>query len=286
MSDDNVKRLINGASGLHEEGGVYYSLQERELSYPDEGNDSSLELEETSFWFRHRNECICNAVTNFPPPVPVVFDVGGGNGFVSQGLQRSGVTAVVVEPMKSGAQNARNRDVSFVVCSTLGDAGFEEKSIPAVGLFDVLEHIEDDVGFLNDIAPLLRDDGRIYLTVPAYQWLWSRMDEVGGHHRRYTLKSLRKTFREAGYQCVFQSYFFNFLPLPMLVMRVLFENLGGRKEGEEMEQSVKEHKESGWIGSKILGLLCWIEVTWLRLRLPVPFGGSCLIVAKLDESTS
>src|SRR5579863_2596381 len=88
------------------EQGIWFSPNSSEVSYPSEGNESCFELEDDSFWFQHRNRCIRAIVGGFPPAGPL-FDVGGGNGFVSLGLQRAGWQCVVVEPGRSGALNAR-----------------------------------------------------------------------------------------------------------------------------------------------------------------------------------
>ena len=67
------------------------------------------------------------------------------------------------------------------------------------GLFDVLEHIPDDAGSLGGVHRLLAPGGgRLYLTVPAYPWLWSPEDELSGHCRRYTLAGLRRVVERAG----------------------------------------------------------------------------------------
>ena len=48
-------------------------------------------------------------------------------------------------------------------------------SIDSVGLFDVVEHIEDDYLFLKSINKYLKDDGYIYITVPALNFLYGLM---------------------------------------------------------------------------------------------------------------
>ncbi len=58
----------------------------------------------------------------------------------------------------------------------------------AVCLFDVLEHLDDEAGALAACRRLLAPGGRLFVTVPAYAWLWSRHDELLGHRRRYTAR--------------------------------------------------------------------------------------------------
>ena len=190
------------------------------VDYPDEGNAFCFQVEDHSFWFQHRNACIL-AVMSRLPPGGVLFDIGGGNGFVARALVAAGLPAVVVEPGPEGARNARSRGLDPVICSTLDDAGFAEGALPAAGLFDVLEHIDDDRAVLQQLATLIAPGGRLYVTVPAYQWLWSTEDAISGHHRRYTTRGLARVIRAAGFTVEFSSYLFWPLPLPILLLRAI-----------------------------------------------------------------
>src|SRR5271170_4405432 len=130
------------------EHGIWFSKGQSNVSYPAAGNEACFEIEDHSFWFRHRNRCIATVVRGFPP-AGALFDLGGGNGFVSLCLQKAGWQSVVVEPGSVGAINARKRGLENVICATLEDADFRAHSLPAAGLFDVLEHIDGDGQFLR-----------------------------------------------------------------------------------------------------------------------------------------
>jgi SAM-dependent methyltransferase len=73
-------------------------------------------------------------------------------------------------------------------------------SFDLVCLFDVLEHVAEDEASLEAIRHMLKPGGRVVLTVPAHQWLWSTHD-VGLHHmRRYSRSLLRGRIEAAGYR--------------------------------------------------------------------------------------
>jgi len=191
--------IASAATNLQlRENGVWHSRSRSLISYPEDGNTLCFGIEEDSFWFRHRNNCVVEAMRLFPP-MGAVFDVGGGNGYVSMGIQNAGFDVVVVEPGYEGIRNAQSRGLSNLVCSTLEDAGFKPHSLPAVGLFDVLEHVENDMGFLETIQSLLVPKGRLYVHVPAYGILWSAEDENAGHFRRYTLGDLAAKLSSVGF---------------------------------------------------------------------------------------
>jgi hypothetical protein len=116
--------------------GLWRCKTRSEISYPETGNARLLAVEDTSFWFQHRNRCIVSAVRCFPPGGPII-DVGAGNGFVARGLQDADFDVIAVEPGIDGVLAARQRGVECVICGTVQDVGFAKSSLPAVGLFDV-----------------------------------------------------------------------------------------------------------------------------------------------------
>lgn len=64
---------------------------------------------------------------------------------------------------------------------------------------NVLEHIDDDVRVLQEMWNNLRDGGQLYLYLPAKMALWSRLDEIVGHYRRYEIKELKQKCEAVGF---------------------------------------------------------------------------------------
>jgi SAM-dependent methyltransferase len=258
--------------------GLWHPRARARVDYPDEGHAFCFQIEDHSFWFRYRNTYILDAIRRFPPS-GAVFDIGGGNGFVARAMVQAGFPAIVVEPGAAGAQNALSRGLSPVVCATLDDAGFVPESMPAAGLFDVLEHMSDDRAVLQTIRRLLHPGGRLYLTVPAYQWLWSSEDELSGHHRRYTLSGLRRVTEQAGLAIEYGTYLFWPLPLPILLLRAVPTRLGLRR-ALDPDTIQRELQPREGLAVRALTTLLDLEVWWLRGGRRVPYGGSCLLVAR------
>ncbi len=264
--------------------GYWVAEEAEDVSYPEQGHGLCFEVEDESFWFRHRNAVIVEVLRRFPPSGPV-FDVGGGNGYVSSGLERAGFATVLVEPGRIGAENARRRGVSNVICATVESAGFEPRSLDAIGLFDVVEHIEDDAAFLASLQRLMAPGGRIYLTVPAFQGLWSSEDEFAGHHRRYTKKTLARVLRGAGFEIEYLTYLFWFLPLPVLMFRTIPSWFGARHE-PSLQSARREHAGGKGPIDRLVGRsLAW-ELAKVARGKSLPIGGSCLAVARCRESSA
>jgi SAM-dependent methyltransferase len=153
----------------------------------------------------------------------------------------------------------------------LEDAGFDAESLPSIGLFDVLEHIEDDSGFLHSIYRLLIPGGRFYLTVPAYRFLWSDADEYAGHRRRYTLKALTAILQQAGFSIEYSTYMFWPLIFPILLYRGFPYKAAIRKKGRiEIYRGELIHPVK-WVNrwlDRILGL----EIHSIKRGKKIPFG--------------
>lgn len=253
------------------------------ISYPDEGHDACFSLENNSFWFRHRVKCIIQAMRNYPPE-GVLLDVGGGNGYMTEAINKAGFDCLLIEPGETGIRNAATRGVKPLVCASLEEAGFSAHSIPAIGTFDVIEHIEDDARFLSLLHRNLIPGGRLYLTVPAFNFLWSREDEAAGHFRRYALREMRDKLFSAGFDVLYETYFFSFLPVPIYLFRVLPARLGMQPQRTQ-ERRAKVHAADNARRSALIEKLFSWELQWIKRKRALPLGGSCLMVASAKEVT-
>ena len=254
--------------------GIWYAHEREPVSYLEEGNAMCFELEEKSFWFQHRADCLKVIAHRFPPS-GAIFDIGGGNGFVSRTLIDAGFAAVLVEPGEAGARNAQQRGIGTVICATLATANFAADSLPAAGIFDVLEHVEDSLSFLREIARCLVPKGRLYVTVPAHPWLWSDDDVAAGHYRRYTLATLQSEVKAAGFTPLYQSYFFAPLPLPLLALRCLPSLFGKRALPRKTYRGLHQQR-ARWLTDRLWAAEC----RQIHAGRTIPFGSSCLLVAE------
>ena len=251
------------------------------IDYPDEANAFCFAVEDRSFWFQHRNAVIVDAVRRFPPG-GFIADIGAGNGYVSRGLNQAGFETLLLEPGPAGIQNARSRGLSPLVCATLQDAAFRLESLPAAGMFDVLEHIEDDIGVLRLLHDALVPNGRIYLTVPSFQTLWSSEDDLAGHHRRYTISTLNARLRAAGFTPELGTYFFAPLPVPIVLLRSIPSRLGLRK-ATDVTKIAQELQPSEGGAVKLLKGVLGVERKLLQRGWRLPTGSSCLVIARKAE---
>lgn len=252
---------------------------ETAISYPSEGLGALADIEARSYWFNHRNAVIGEVVRQFPPSGPI-FDIGGGNGFVSLGLRQAGFPAVVVEPDPVGAATALARGLP-VIEAAFQDIDLPLGSLPAVGMFDVLEHIEDDAGTLRRLHDALEPGGLLYVAVPALDWLWSDVDEHSGHFRRYTTKDLGRRLHTAGLTPLYSTYFFGVLIPAILLFRSLPRYVGRRIKLRDRQVEADHSLPRGAAG-KLITASFSREIGRVESGGSLALGSSCLVVARKD----
>jgi len=275
----DIKSISSGLTLRND--GIWCCADKYGISYPSEGNEVCFAVEDLSFWFKHRNNCITCIVKAYPPKRDgSIFDIGGGNGFVSLGLAKEGFDVVLVEPGATGALNAKFRGLKKVIWATMDSARFKPQSLPAVGLFDVLEHIEDDIFFLKTIKRLLIKGGYLYLTVPSFGFLWSEEDDLAGHFRRYSLKNISGIIESVGFNIDFSSYIFCLLPVPVFILRTIPYRMGITKNKNKITHVSRDHAINKGILTKLLSIIFKKEIENLKNKRVMKFGGSCLVVAR------
>lgn len=265
------------SDGLEYRDGIWFGRGSETLSYPAGGNQECLAIEDGSYWFAHRNRCLIQVLRRFPAGEPLL-DIGAGNGFVARALEDAGVATIALEPGPEGARAARDRGLPAVVCASLEGAGFRADALPAAGLFDVLEHVEDHGGFLVAIRRLLRPGGRLFVSVPALPALWSAEDRYAGHFRRYRERDLRQVLAASGFTVEWTSYLFAPLVPAVFLLRALPSRFGLRRV--QAERLARQHRAgSSPLGAGLARLLAREEQR-LAAGGRVAVGTSCLAVAQ------
>jgi SAM-dependent methyltransferase len=195
--------------------------------------DRMLEVEEKHWWFSARRDLLLALLRRWVPRGRRLLDVGCGTGFLL-GAAREDWEVWGLDPAPEAVEFCRARGLEHVMQGTVGDLGTGKfPAADAISFFDVLEHLEDDVGALKGAAANLSSDGMVFATVPAYQWLWTAHDKSHHHHRRYTSARIAAAFTAAGLQPVETGYF-NTRLFPLAVMSRLFDQLRGGAPGDNL----------------------------------------------------
>ena len=140
-------------------------------------------------------------------------EFGAGIGNVAEGLRPHVAHLDLVEPSANLigrlADRFANDGAVAVHNVTLEDfsATVDDGAYRAVVLVNVLEHIEDDAAALDDLHRMLEPGGHLLLFVPALRFLFSDLDRLVGHFRRYTRTELTHRVAGAGFDIRVCRYF-------------------------------------------------------------------------------
>ena len=119
-----------------------------------------------------------------------ILDVGCGNGLFFAKLGQFGNVWGIEIDQSLIPPDSPYRDRIFV--EPLGHARYHGLRFDLITALDVVEHMEDDRQAVDEMFAMLRPGGKLIITVPASMKLWDRHDEINGHYRRYSRKTLRE----------------------------------------------------------------------------------------------
>jgi 2-polyprenyl-3-methyl-5-hydroxy-6-metoxy-1,4-benzoquinol methylase len=242
--------------------------------------ESLFEMEQKHFWHVGRKELILDVLKRNVPGLYNVkmLEVGCGNGSVLDYLKGNNINVEGCDLFLEGLKFCRQRtgEVPLYQVDVLAIPFKEEYDV--IGLFDVLEHIEDDAKTLSEINTALKPRGYLVLTVPAYQFLWSHHDETSHHRRRYNKKDLVAKLEQCGYTVDKVTYFMFFLYPVLAATRLLSKVF--RKEKQEKDEAMTslESKTVPVINDIFLALLRMEK--YLVRNMDLPFGSSLIVVAR------
>jgi SAM-dependent methyltransferase len=152
-----------------------------------------------------------------PGARPRLLEVGCGTGGFLQELV-TWAEAYGLDLSKEAVGYCQERGIATVCQGSLNALPYGDNTFDGIIGVDVLEHLEDDQGALQEILRTCRPGGRLVATVPAFQFLWSRRDVQLHHKRRYTRLQFTARVAQAGFRVLKSTYVNLPLFLPLLAM--------------------------------------------------------------------
>ncbi len=246
-----------------------------------------FEVEDRHWWFVGRRAVVGTLMGQAlgepgqgqPPPERRILDIGCGTGGMMPLLSRFGsVAGIDSEPL--ALDYCRRRGFPDVHLQE----GFKASApYDVITLFDVLEHVPDEAGFLDWIRGLLRPDGRLVLTVPAFPFLWSRHDELNHHQRRYRRGTLRTALERGGFAIDRLTYFNCWLFPAAMVTRLLDQRRDGAgADPASVAEEIMKPLRIGPMNSVLTSIFSSERA--LLAGFDLPFGVSLGAVARLRSN--
>ena len=228
----------------------------------------------THWWYRARRDILSRYLTRYGnlPKQARILEIGCGTGHNLPMLGAFGqVDAIEIDPAARDIASARlGKPVGEAPLPEL--TGVDRAAYDLIAVLDVVEHIDDDVAALRAMAGCLKPGGKILITVPAHQWMWSAHDVVNHHHRRYSKKTLAAAIERAGLTHNGLRWF-NSLLFPAAVAA----RIAGRLTGKDDSDDSPPARPLNAAFEKIFAL-----ERHLVGRIPLPPGLSIITLASRD----
>ena len=251
------------------------------LAFANDGFDPDFfpvlaEAQDRHFWLRQRTALVLWALDKYFPGAQRVLDLGCGGGGMLRAMHahRPDITLDGADLFVSGLTLAAEDLPEGTRLMQMDAAALPfEAEYDIVSLFDVLEHTDDDGAVLASAARALKPGGGLLLTVPQHRFLWSHLDVMAHHRRRYTSQRLKEKLRAAGLR-VEAAISYQSLLLPAMYL-ARFAYRRSRRPSDVLR-----------INRVLNGIfkgVCAAERALIRSRIRLPFGDSLMIVARLED---
>jgi SAM-dependent methyltransferase len=243
-------------------------------------NKQFVELERTHFWFVGRRRIFFHLLDReLAGRGPIrILDVGCGAGGMLEPLARYGrVTGVDMSPEL--VEFCHGRGFEDVVVGDAYALPAEDSSVDLITLFDTIEHVPDDARALREVERALAPGGLVFISTPAYQFLYANNDRVAHHERRYTARRLRRRLSDAGLKPV-QVTYFNTLLFPAILPAVLAKKVQERlvDPGDKTNLS---HAMNPALNRALAATMS--SERHLLERFSMPFGHSIIAIARSSQ---
>jgi SAM-dependent methyltransferase len=245
-------------------------------------NRQFVELEKTHFWFVGRRRIFFHLLDRelAGRTDAAVLDVGCGAGGMLAPLARYGeVTGLDTSEELVGL--CHERGFGRVQVGSAYELSAKSGSVDLITLFDTIEHVPDDARVLRECRRALAPGGLLFISTPAYQFLYANNDRVAHHERRYTARGLRGKLMAAGLDPV-QVTYFNTLLFPVILPAVLVKKARERfsDPGDETNLS---HTLPPWVNRGLAAIMG--SERHVLARTSLPFGHSIIALARAPVSS-
>ena len=246
--------------------------------YPDCGFELTDQVVESNFWTRSRNRIFKYLVLSnrAGKQVTKFLEIGCGTGdFIRTLAGESSLEITGSEVYVNGLSYAKNSspNVEFVQIDITQDC--LDNKFDIIAAFDVIEHVDADVSAIGNMYNMLSDHGKLIVSVPQYQFMWSRIDEIVRHKRRYSRRELIDKIQQSGFKVKFITSFVCLLFPFMLLSRAL-EKI--RKDDTTDDEFLKKAMNLPKFVNAIFDYVMVVEEKLIKSGISLPYGGTLIIV--------
>ncbi|MBU1457654.1 class I SAM-dependent methyltransferase [Patescibacteria group bacterium] len=230
---------------------------------------------ETSHWWYQGRETIIKAVLKkflHNKSQLKILDIGCGGGSITKPLTSYG--SVTGLDNNQDVVNLCNKQGERVVKGNATRLPFPDQSFNFIVALEVFEHVKDDTLAIKEAYRVLKRNGRLFLSVPAFPILWGNHDMAAHHYRRYTQHELLNKLKVCGFSVLKLTYMNFFLFLPIVVFRLFHKKIF--KPRSMLDSAY--FSNITWLNFLLAKILS-LEAMFLP-RLSLPFGVTLICVVQ------
>jgi SAM-dependent methyltransferase len=248
--------------------------------YPESGFDLTNKDADSSFWVSSRNRLFKNLVLRHlsSKGKTKFLEIGCGTGdFIRNIVKIENIEITGSEVYLKGLQYAKKNlpNVDFIQFDVT--QGNIDDQFDLIAAFDVIEHIENDSAALKNINQMLSEDGVLIVSVPQHMFLWSKLDEIVKHKRRYSRNGLVSKLQENSFDISYTTSFV-FALFPLMVLSRIFDK--GRSNSKSDDAALEKRVKFSNVLNWLFDLVMRIDEILIRLGISLPFGGTLVVVAR------
>ncbi|MCL7411683.1 MAG: class I SAM-dependent methyltransferase [Methanosarcinaceae archaeon] len=162
-----------------------------------------------------------------------ILEVGCGTGTNLKSISKYGdVTGI--DFSKNALDFCKRRTHNPLILADAEKLPIDKETFDLIVALDVIEHLNDEDA-LSEFYRILKPNGFLIITVPAFKFLWSQHDDVLHHLRRYRKKELKNKL-EHNFSIRMISYW-NFFMLPPITAIRLINKI---RKTDQNESDVKK----------------------------------------------